>query len=490
MFSHLNSLVLFVYMAGMLGIGLWLARRQTTTQEFFLAGRRMPWIVVAMSMYASLTSAVTFMALPAMAYGTNIAMIAVCFVSPIVAPLLVRLFYPFYHRLGVTTSYEYIGRRFGAPARMAVSALFVLYGLGWLGTVIYAPALALATVSSLPLTNCILIMGLIATLYTSLGGMSADIWTDVVQFFIMLIGIVWIAITLVHHVPDGVHGILALARAGGRLETGGFRVSLGEMTVCVVAVSYFFQMLQQYGTDQCTVQRMMTTPTMGGVKRAIYFNAVTDFMVIGLLLFIGLGLYAYEQVTPGVFPSGLSGDQLLPYYAVHMLPDGVSGLMVTALMAAAMSTMDSAIGSVATVIVNDLVRPWCPMDDRRHLRMAKILTLVVGVLSTAIAFQGSHFKSLVERYNSYLSLFTAPVLALFLLGILMQRANFWAWLVGVAVSIPATLWFQNVVKAHWTFHFPFSFLVAFTFGALASFVCPGKAPEAGLTLFDSEGGRS
>jgi SSS family solute:Na+ symporter len=484
MFSPLNRIILFSYMATMLLIGLWLARRQTTTQEFFLAGRRMPWIVVAMSMYASLTSAVTFMALPAMAFRENISLIVVCVVSPVVAPLLVRIFYPFYHRLGVTTSYEYIGQRFGPSARMAVSSLFVLYGVGWLGAVIYAPSLALSTVSTMDIHSCVLLMGLIATAYTSLGGMSADIWTDVVQFVIMIVGEIWIAVSLIQEVPGGFFGIMSVAHDSGHLATGGLHFDLGQTTVCIVAVSFFLQMMQQYGTDQCTVQRMMTTPTLSGIKKAIYFNAVTDFIVIGTLLFIGLGLFAFSKANPSVFPSELPTDALVPFYVIHALPDGVSGLMVTALLAAAMSSMDSGIGSISTVIVNDLVRPWAPMTDRRHLTLAKTLTLVIGLTATAVAFQGGRFGSLVENYTAFISLFSAPVLSLFLLGILTRHANFSGWLIGCALSIPATLWIQWVVKASWVYHFPFSFAVSFVVGYCASFFFVRRPVSPGLILWN------
>lgn len=484
MFSPLNTLVFAVYLLVMLGIGLCLVRRQKTTQDFFLAGRRVPWLVVAMSMYASLTSAVTFMAVPGMAGSKNISLIAVCVVSPLVAPFLVRLFYPFYHRLGVTTSYEYIGRRFGSAARMAVSLLFVLNGLGWLGTVIFAPALALSNVSNLDLELCILLMGGIATGYTALGGMAADIWTDMVQFVIMIVGIAWMVFALTGDVAGGVGGIMGAAQIGGRLDVGGFGFNLGQMTLWAVGVSFFFQLMQQYGTDQTTVQRMMATPSLGGIRKAIYFNAVTDFVVMGLLLFAGLGLYAYSTGTPNAFPESIKPDAWVPYYIVKALPDGISGLVITALLAAAMSSMDSGIGCVSTVIVNDLVRPWRPMDDRRHLILAKTLTVLVGGFATLLAFQGKRFESLVDQYTTYLSLFSAPVLALFLLGVLSRHASFVGWLVGLAVSIPATLWLQQVVKANWIYHFPFSFAVCFVVGYGVSVLVRYRGSTVGLTLWE------
>jgi len=489
-FSPLNLAILFVYLGAMVFIGLRMAGRQHTTEDFFLAGRRMPWWVVGMSMYASLTSAVTYMGLPAAAYEENVSLIVVSIVSPLLAPVLILVFYPFYHRLRVTTSYEYIARRFGPPARYAVSGLFLLARVGWLGTVIYAPALALSIVSGLPPWLSILLMGAVATGYTALGGLAADLWTDVVQFVIMIGGAVWIAVHLSTHVPDGPAGILRIASDAGRLHVFDLRFSLFEMSGPIVAIAFFFQLMQEYGTDQTTVQRLLATPTRRGMSLAIGMNALVDFLVIGLLLFIGLGLFARAQLSPGLFPDGLRSDTLLPAYILHAMPDGVSGLMVTAIFAAAMSSMDSGISSLSTVVVSDFVRPLrrSVPPESSDLRLARGLTLLFGVLGTGAAFYVAGFEHLIKAYTSIISLFNGPILALFLLGILTRRARFAGWVVGAVLGIGATLWLQHGVKAHWAWYFPASFGVSFATGLLVSLVFRGAPPAPGLTLWDRRRG--
>ena len=483
-FSPLNYAILFAYMAGMLAIGWIFAGRQKTTEEYFLAGRRMPWLIVAMSMFASLTSAVTYMGLPAAAFTENISLIVVCIISPIVAPVLIFVFYPVFCRLRVTTSYEYIGLRFGRPARFAVSALFILARLGWLGTVIYAPAVALSVVTGLPLWSAILLMGLIATAYTVLGGITADIWTDVVQFIIMVVGAAWLATTLLTRVPGGLHGILTAAGEAGRLHVFNTRLSLFEMSGWMVAVAFFFQLMQDYGTDQTTVQRLMTTSDFRGVAKAILFNAATDFVLIGLLLFLGIGMFAYYAAFPNLLPPGTAGDRVLPYYIIHALPNGVSGLLVTAIFAAAMSSMDSGISSLSTVVVNDFVRPLrrVARPDTHDLNLARLLTFVLGALATGIAFFVSSFEHVIQAYTTIISLFSGPVLALFLLGLFSRRASFAAWVVGCAVSIPSTLAIQYVVKVHWIYYFPFVFGVTLILGLLATLLLP-SAPADPALLF-------
>ena len=473
----LDLAVLALYLAGMLLVGLRFARRQKTTEDYFLASRRMPWLAVGMSMFASLTSAVTYMGVPGAAYSENISLVVVCIVSPLLAPVLILLFYPFYDRLRVTTSYEYLERRFGRSARFAGSGLFVLARLGWVGTVVYAPALALSVASGLPQWVTILLMGVLATAYTVLGGMAADIWTDVVQFVIMLGGAVWIAVTLAAGVPHGVAGIWQAAAQAGRLHIADWRFDIHAMNAMVVGVTFFFQMMQDYGTDQVTVQRLLSIGNRRGITRAIMFNALTDFWVIGLLLFIGLGLYAWYQPRLGELPAGLSGDAMLPWYAVHALPPGAAGLLLAAIFAAAMSSMDSGINSLATVVTHDFVRPLrrTAPDERRDLALARWLTLAFGALATALAFFVSTLGGIIKAYTTFVSLFSAPVLALFLLGMLTRRGTLAGWVAGTAVSVPATLWLQHAVKAHWVYYFPFSFFVCLLIAWLVSMTL-GKPP--------------
>ena len=158
-FGPVNYAILFVYLAAMFGIGLYLSGKQKTTEDYFLAGRRMPWIIVAMSMFASLTSAISYMGIPGQAFRENIAILMAGFISVLAAPFLILIFYPFYRKLHVTTSYEYIFRRYGRAARFSVSGLFILARLGWLGVVIYAPALALSTVTGINIFFAIILMG-------------------------------------------------------------------------------------------------------------------------------------------------------------------------------------------------------------------------------------------------------------------------------------------------------------------------------------------
>ncbi|MBX7255995.1 MAG: sodium/solute symporter [Candidatus Hydrogenedentes bacterium] len=484
-FGALNYAVLAVYLAFMVWIGIRLAGKQETTKDFFLAGQTMPWIAVAMSVFATITSAITYMGVPGLVYSENMSIYVGILMMPVAAPFIILLFLPFYRKLEVTTSYEYIDRRFGLPARYCVSSLFLLARLGWLGTVIYAPALALAVVTGIPLWLAIVLIGVLATVYTVMGGLAAVIWTDVAQFLILAGGALLVAVSLLNGVPGGLSEILRVASESGRLNFGEWRLSLTQMTITAVAVSYLLQFMHDYGVDQLTVQRLMASKTYSGMVWATVLNALFSVVIIGVLAFIGLGLYAYHQAWPDRLPDGLAGDRIFPYYVVHALPSGISGLVISGIFAAAMSSLDSGINSMSTVVVNDILKPLrkTAVSEDKDVTTARVLTLVFGGFATVVAFFASRIGNIIETAQVFLGLFSGPVLALFLLGILTRRGSFAGWLIGVAVGLPATIWIQKETSVHFIYYFPFSFAVSLIASLAASAVLRSKAAPLELTVW-------
>lgn len=488
-FTPLNYGILFVYLAAMFACGVYFAGRQRTTDDYFLAGRNMPWLVVAMSMFASLTSATSYMGFPGRAFDENCSMLMVGVASLLVAPILVFVFYPFYRRLGVTTSFEYVEQRFGPPARFAASGLFLLARLGWLGVVVYSPALAISVVTGVNLYVAIVLMGVLSVAYTAIGGLAAVLWTDLLQFIILVAGAIWIAATLIYAAPDGAAGILADAQAAGKLFN--WQVSPLEMSATVILLAYFFNHMQDYGVDQITVQRLMAIRDYRGMAKAAFADAIFNLAILALLLFIGLGLSSYYANAQGRLPEGLSGDKVVPFFIINELPNGVSGLLITALFAAAMSSVDSGVNSLATVVVHDFVRPLRRQvrSEADDLRLARILTVVFGGFAIGAACYAAQQKNILTAALVPLGLFTGPILALFLLGMLTRRGSFRAWCVAAAVAIAVTRWLQVFETAdgqsiHFTWYFPCGFLVCLPLSVLLSLVLPGPPAPGGLTLRD------
>jgi len=465
-FSTLNYVIVFVYLGAMFAIGLSLAGKQRN----FLAGQRMPWIVVAMSMFASLWSAISYIGGPGLVYAENISLIVGGFVGIMVAPLLILLYYPFYRRLNVTTSYEYIRARYGTAARYVVSGLFLLARLGWLGAVIYAPALALAVVTGINIWLSIILMGVLATTYTVLGGLSAVLWTDVAQFVILVGGAIWIAVTLLVGVPGGFDNIWSIAGATNHLPAFNWRLNLGEMTLASAAIMYFVSFMGEWGIDQVSIQRLMAIKDFRGMARAAITNSFILMFNEALLILIGLGLFAYYYSFPERLAEGIGQDKVLPYYVIQALPNGVSGLLITAIFAAAMSSMDSGINSMATVIVNDFVRPLRRKvaTDAQDLRLARILTFVLGAFAVGVACYVSTIEGVLKACATFAGLFTGPVIAMFLLGVTTRRTNFAGWVVGAVVAVLVVFWIQNFTEVHFYYYVPFSFGITLVVGYLAS----------------------
>ncbi len=489
-FSALHYAVLVAYIGTMITIGLLSARRQKSTNDFFLAGRSMPWVAVAMSIFASITSAITFMGIPGLVYKENISFFVGILMMPVVAPFIIYLFLPFYRRLNVTTSYEYIYRRFGPHARYCVSGLFICARLGWLGTVVYAPALAISAVTTIPLWLAIIMMGAISTAYTVLGGLTAVIWTDVVQFLVLTGGALTVAISLAVNVPGGTIEILRIAGEGGRLNLLEWMPRLTQMTVGAVALSYFFNFMHDYGVDQVAVQRLLATKDFRGMVRATVLNSIFTVLIVGMLAFIGLGLYAYHITWPDRLAAEMRSDGVFPYYIVHALPHTLSGVVIAALFSAAMSGIDSGINSIATVMINDFVQPLRrqPGSEASDMRLARALTVLFGLFATGVAFFASQIGPILKASQTFLGLFSGPVLALFLLGILTRRATFYGWLAGVSVAIPTTIWTQYNTGVHFIYYFPLSFALSAAVGYGASCLTQAPPVDENLLLRGSGGG--
>jgi len=483
-FGTLNYIILGVYTVAMISVGLFFAGRQRSTTDFFLAGRRLPWIAVAMSMYASVTSAMTFIGLPGIAYDQNISLLVVCLMSPIIAPILIYFFYPMYRRLRITTSYEYISLRFGKNARMAVAGLFILARLSWLGTVIYAPALALHVTTGISQELAILIIGLISALYCVMGGLSAVVWTDVAQFVIMMAGAAWIAVQLTFMVPDGAAGIIHEGHMADKLMIFDWTLKPGHMTALAVAISYFFILLQDYGVDQVTVQRLLAVESDRGVSKAIVFNAVVDFLIIGTLLFIGLGMFVYFNQHPGLLPENMSPDRILPWFILHQMPIGISGLIIAALFAAAMSSVDSGLNSITTVILNDVASPLRGHSNGSEYSVAtaRTITGILGLLSTAVAlFVYQYIGGIIKAFYTFMGLFSAPVLALFLLGMLTKRANAAGWFIATIISVGVIIALQRDGTVHEIYYFPLSATLTIVLGYFISLVFKSTTSNPAFT---------
>lgn len=493
-FGTLNTLVLVAYLLGVTVLALALAGRQRNTESYFLAGRSMPWLAVALSTVASMLSGLTYLGAPAAAYKDNASLMLAGPAALLATPLMIALYFPIYRRLKVTTIYEYVNARFGNRARYAASALAVLQIQGWMGIAHYAPALALSTVTGIDLTRAILLMGLVATAYTCTGGLAAVIWTDVIQFVILTTGAVVVAFSLVDRLPGGLDQFFEIVLTADKLGVTDLGFDLAEATGLAVLLCYFITGFG-YGNNQVVMQRLLAARSLREMTRALLLDRVLEILLAALLYMIGLGIFAYFQVFPEHLAPGVAGDRILPYYIVHALPAGFSGLLIAAVFAAAMSTVDSGIHSSATMIQVDFVTPLKkrPLTQRQSLMLARALTAGLGLLATAAALLVSEGAGILETMSRVGSLTAAPVTGLFLLGVLTRRGHFPAWLAAtLGISLPLSIYVQNFVEMHWIFYTPVALLSCLCGSWLFSLLLRSRSNRerdvTGLTIWDRRKG--
>lgn len=514
-FGWLDGAIIIVYLGLLAGIGVYFSRRHQDMESFFLAGRSMGWLPIGMSLMAALNSGIDYIATPSttIKYGLIFTVSALSWV--LLYPWVVWITLPFYRRLQVFTAYEYLERRFGVSVRTLAAGIFLLWRIGWMGTAMYVPCLAISAVTGgrIPLLPTILVLGVIVTTYTMLGGINAVIWTDVLQFCIMLTGLTLTIAVILFNIPGGIGEVWRLGAEAGKTHfttiftiadgasivdqiTGYFQSSTTFSGILIAAV---VGRMALYCSDQVMVQRFQTTRSLTDARRAFVINAVGDALWTVGLSFVGLALFAYFQLQ--ALPQQIRGntDQIFPYFISNVFPTGVIGLVIAAILAASLSSIDSAINSCTSVFVVDLYgrlirgerRPHGPAaavippdpsalddennvdparDQRHRILISRWATVAFGIIGMTLAANVGRIGIVLEIGNKVIQSFTGPLLGIYLLGMFTQRARSGGVLAG---GVTGTL-----VAIYVAFFSTIGFIWPTVFGLIATLV-PGYA----LSLF-------
>lgn len=460
-FGWWNYATLALYPLIMLAIS-WHVGRQKTSDGYFRSGQQIPWWAAGMSIYATMLSSITFMAIPAKSFATDWSYILANASILLLAPLIVAVYLPFYRQLDVTSAYEYLERRFNLPIRWFASAAFIALQIGRTAIVLYLPALALATVSNFEMRVCIAIMGTICILMTFEGGFESVVWTDVAQTVILLAGACATLIVAWMSIPDGFRGISYIANADGKFF-GDLRWN-SQMTIAtgwVILFGNLFITLSSYTAGQDVVQRYISTKDTRSAAKAIWANAILAVPSTVLFFAVGTALYAYYKLNPSGLDPTLSNDAVFPQFIVNELPVGLGGLVVAGIFAAAQPT--SSLNSIATAWVTDFHARLHPsLSDAARLRIAKLATVISGLLGTAIALLMATFNiaSAWDAFLGMLGLTGSTLAGLFALGIFSRRAHGIGAVVGAIASVALLVY----VERYTTLHF-------FTFGAIGMLTC-------------------
>jgi SSS family transporter len=455
-FSALDYAIFGGYLAASVGIGLYSARGPKSLGEYFLAGRRMNSVLVAMSVLAALFSGISFLSGPAEVYKNGLGFAYVALAFFIATPFTAIWMMPRFFQSRYFTAYEFLEDRFSLSVRLLASGMFILRVSLWLGAATYAPALALEKVTGLPLWVTIVTSGALTTLYTALGGMRAVIWTDVTQLLVLFGGQLAIVLVALGKIPGGLAGMWETVTADGRLKMS-LSFNLHEhVNLGGVLIGGSFMHLVQMATDQVSVQRYLTAGGLREAQRSLWIKLWFLLPVLGIFYGTGLVLYAFYKTHGDPLAAGFieKSDQILPFFVVTQLPSGLPGLLIAAIYAASMSTISAGLNSLASATVMDfshLGRPRgaartvfpVPSDSSKDIGQARWITVGYGLLVIALAFAVSRMPgNLVESVNTIIGLVGGPMLGLFFLGMFTRHATHQGALIGCAFGFagPLILW--------------------------------------------------
>ena len=447
-FGWLDGVVLGAYFAAILAVGLWFGRRERDTHDYFLGGRQQHWLTVGLSIIATEVSALTFLVVPGRSYETDWWYLQMYVGSLVGRLLVVVLLLPAFYGGAVTTVYEYLGNRFGPWTRATASLMFFASRIVGSGIRLLAAAMAISIVFHWRLEWIVLAGAGIAIAYTTFGGIKAIIWTDALQAIVFVGGGVAVVIFLLLTMPGSLAENISAAYAAGKFQIFTWDWSVNnEKAFWVLLISSTVQTMAAMGTDQDLTQRMLTCPDLRRGQRSLIFNAIVGLPVVCLFLLAGSLVYIYYQAVPdALLASGemASKDRVFTYFIATALPTGygLKGLLVAGIFAAAMSSLDSALGALSSTAVTDFYRPYVnPRASEKHyLRFARLLTFLFGILLAGVALAFADTEELLEEAFGWAGLIFGGMLGAFLLGVTTKqrghdRVNTLAMLSSVAILV-------------------------------------------------------
>ncbi len=455
-FAPIDYTIFIVYLIASVLVGVVFVKEQRNLSDYFLAGRSMSSAVVAISVLAALFSGISYLGAPGEVYAHDLSFVLVGLSFFIATPVTTLLFLPFFYQKRFFTAYQFLEERFSPGVRTLSSSLFIIRAVIWLALATYAPALALQQVTGFPLWATIVLTGVLTTIYTTIGGMKAVIWTDVMQFVVLFGGQIIILVVATMKIPGGVAGAYQLSHDGGKLALSFDLDPRVRITIWGLLIGGAFTNLVQMATDQVSVQRYLTATDLKAAQKSLWIKLSLTLPVIAVFYVTGAVLYAFYSVHGDPLAAGkiTKADQILPYFVINELPAGMPGVLIAAIYAASMSTISAGINALTTATVVDILprmRKGKEIVADTQIRLAKWMTLGYGALVLILAFVVQRLGSLLEASNMAVGVVGGPLLGLFLLGALSKRTTtagaLVGWGVGVAVLLPVT--FLTTISFMW-----------------------------------------
>ncbi|MBL7737975.1 MAG: sodium:solute symporter [Chitinophagaceae bacterium] len=478
-----DIVIIIVYLLAMIGIGFYFSRKNKNADQFTRASGKIPGWAIGLSIYATFLSSNTFLGVPGKAFGGNWNAFVFSISMPLAAWMASKYFVPFYRGTGEISAYTHLEKRFGPWARTYAVVCFLLTQFARMGSIFFGMALSLQALTGFSMASIMIVMGICIIIYTVLGGMEAVIWTEVAQGIIKTLGALLILFLVIKQIPGGFAKVYEIATTDHKLSLGSFSPNLTESTFWVILFYGFFINLNNFGMDQNYIQRYHTAATSNQASRSVWLCVVMYVPASLLFFIIGTALYAFYQVSPELIesvrlqaaaeklPATVTvneidrvaaslqpadyADKVLPHFMVTHVPAGLVGLIVSALLSAAMSTISSNMNASATVFTMDIVKRYFKKNitDKQQLFSLHLFTVVFGLsgLATGLSMIGA--KSLLDVWWELSGIFAGGMLGLFLLGLISRQARNAEAITATVIGIIVIVWmtFSDRISGNYAF---------------------------------------
>lgn len=443
--------ILAVYFLLIMGFGSTFIKKSAHTEGFMAADRSLPGWLCGMSIFATYVSSISFIALPGNAFLEDWKRFTFSLSIPIAAWLAARFFVRLYRDRGEVSAYSYLEHRFGTPARLYASSFYLLTQIARMCMVMYLMALPLGELLNIDMWIIILTIGISVTIYAMMGGIEGVIWTEAIQGFILIGGAFLCALLMLFRMPEGPGQLFAIAVQHHKFSLGSFDLTdFTTATFWVILLNGVFINLQNFGIDQGYIQRYISSKSEAEAKKAVWLGGLLYIPVSASLFFIGTALFSYFTVfsdrLPAEYwdPSNQRADYVFPFFIVNELPTGVTGLLIAAICAAAMSTLATSVNSSATIVLTDYYRRFInrTAEERESMRVLYLTSLILGVLGTASALlvYATGAESALDLWWQLSSIFSGGMVGLFLLGYFLRAATSQSALVGMICGLLVIMW--------------------------------------------------
>lgn len=473
-FGWLNYLIVILYLLLMMGMGFYFSKRNSGSDKFFKGGGSIPWWAAGISIFATALSAITFLSIPAKAYAADWGMFMFNMTIVLTVPVVINFYLPLFRKLKVASAYEYLEERFSGSVRCLASAFFCLFMFTRIAIVLFLPSLALNAVTGINIYLCILLMGVVTIIYCTMGGIEAVVWGDVVQGILLVGGAVISFVWIVSGIDGGFGGFMDVAVEQSKFNIFNLSLDWTQPVFWVAILGGFSNQLLTYTSDQSVVQKYLTVKDTKGTEKGLWLNGILSIPIAFLFFGIGTALFVFFRQEPQLLSVGMSNtDSIFPHYIMCRLPVGISGLLVAAIFAAAMSTLSSNINSSTTVMSEDFYSKFCKgRTDSQKVRFARVSGIVVGVLGVlmAVALATFDIASLWDQFNFFLGLLTSGLGGLFLMGIFSKRIGTRSAFAGFIGCVVVLLLFHRFTLVTSTLYGFLGLVSCFVIGWLSSFV--------------------